>query len=167
MKTWFQSSWLSDMQNFVYNNLTQIYTYAGVLTKVLILFFTPVQGIILLVALATIIDTIFGMWRAYKTKIKINSKTLRHGLVPKLLSYVGLIMFIYTSDYFILNELFMSMLSIQYISTKIIALVLIGIEIRSWDESFLAVRGYSFLQKMVGMLNKFKNIKKQIKDEIK
>ena len=154
------------MQNFVYNNINHLYAYCGILVKVLVLFFTPVQGIILLVALSTIIDTIFGLWRAKKTKIKINSKTLRHGLVPKLLSYVGLIMFIYTSDYFILNELFMSILSVQYVSTKIVALVLVGIEIRSWDESFIAVRGYSFLQKMVGMVNKFKNIKKQI-DETK
>ena len=154
------------MQNFVYNNINHLYAYGSILVKVLVLFFTPVQGIILLVALSTIIDTMFGLWRAKKTKIKINSKTLRHGLVPKLLSYVGLVMFIYTSDYFILNELFLGILSVQYVSTKIVALVLVGIEIRSWDESFIAVRGYSFLQKMVGMVNKFKNIKKQI-DETK
>jgi hypothetical protein len=154
------------MQNFIYHNINHLYAYGSILVKVLVLFFTPVQGIILLVALSTIIDTMFGVWRAKKTKIKINSKTLRHGLVPKLLSYVGLVMFIYTSDYFILNELFLGILSVQYVSTKIVALVLVGIEIRSWDESFIAVRGYSFLQKMVGMVNKFKNIKKQI-DETK
>lgn len=150
------------MQNFVYNHIGQIYSYGSVFIKVLILFFTPIQGIIMLVALSTLIDTMFGIWRARKTKIKVTSKTLRFGLVPKLLSYVGVIMFVYTSDYFILNELMMSIISIQYISTKIMALVLVGIEITSWDESFKAVKGYSFLQKIKTMLNRLKNIKKQI-----
>ena len=154
------------MQNFIYSHAGQIYNYAGIFCKVLILFFTPIQGIIMLVALSTLIDTIFGVWRAKKTKVRINSKTLRYGLIPKLLSYVGVVMFVYASDYFILNELMMSIISIQYLSTKVLALVLVGIEIASWDESFKAVKGYSFLQKIKGMLNKFKNIKKQI-DETK
>jgi len=42
----------------------------SILIKILIVFFAPIKGIILLVALATIIDTGFGVWKAKKLKEK-------------------------------------------------------------------------------------------------
>lgn len=38
------------------------------LLKSLFLFFAPIKGIIILVALSTIIDTCFGIWKAKKLK---------------------------------------------------------------------------------------------------
>ena len=133
---------------------------------VLIVFFSPVAGMILIVAICTLLDTGFGVWRAYNKNEKVCSKTFRFGFVPKLFSYVGAVMLVYTSDFFIINDLTQVVVSVDFLSTKLIALTLISIEIRSMDESFKAVRGWSFIEKITGLLFKIKNIKKEL-DEIK
>jgi hypothetical protein len=73
-------------------------------------------------------------------------------------------MLVYTSDYFILNELMKLVLSVEFLSTKLIALALISIEVKSMDESFVKVKGWSFLEKITSYIMKAKNIKKQIND---
>jgi peptidoglycan biosynthesis protein MviN/MurJ (putative lipid II flippase) len=138
--------------------------YLLALVKVIIVFFAPIKGIILLVALSTILDTCFGFWKAKHLKQKITSKIWRHGFVPKVLSYVVAVMLVYTSDYFILNELMKLILSIEFLSTKLIALALISIEVKSMDESFVKVKGWSFLEKITDYIMKAKDIKKQIND---
>jgi hypothetical protein len=114
--------------------------------------------------LSTILDTGFGFWKAKHLKQKITSKIWRHGFVPKVLSYVTAVMLVYTSDYFILNELMKLVLSIEFLSTKLIALALISIEVKSMDESFVKVKGWSFLEKITSYIMKAKDIKKQIND---
>jgi hypothetical protein len=136
----------------------------SILFKILIVFFAPIKGIILLVALATIIDTGFGIWKAKKLKENINSKTFRHGFVPKLISYVVGIMLVYTSDFFIINYLTKEVVSVDYIATKLIALTLISIEVKSMDESFEKVKGYSFIKEIVKMIVKAKNVKKHLQE---
>ena len=139
-----------------------IYYYAATFLKVLMVFFSPIKGIIMLVALSTIIDTAVGIWKARKLKEKITSKKARFGFVPKLISYVGAIMLVYMSDYFIISELIGSVISIDFFATKVIALALISVEVKSIDESFKAVKGCSFLEKITGLILKMKDIKKHI-----
>jgi peptidoglycan biosynthesis protein MviN/MurJ (putative lipid II flippase) len=133
-----------------------------ILLKVLVVFFAPIKGIIILVALSTILDTAFGVWKASKLKEKVNSKTFRHGFVPKLFSYVGAIMLVYASDFFIINYLTKEVISVDYLATKVIALMLISIEVKSMDESFEKVKGYSFITKIVKLIIQAKNVKKKI-----
>ena len=135
--------------------------YFSQIATTLILFFAPIKGIIFMVALATIIDTCFGLWKAKKLEEEITSKMLRNGLVPKLVSYVAAVMLIYSSDVFIINALTMSVISVEFISTKLIALVLLSIEVKSMDESFVKVKGYSFIDKTKVIINKIKDLKKQ------
>jgi sensor histidine kinase YesM len=135
--------------------------YLSSIATTLILFFAPIKGIIFMVALATIIDTCFGLWKAKKTGEEITSKMLRNGLVPKLVSYVAAVMLIYSSDVFIINGLTMSVVSVEFISTKLIALVLLSIEVKSMDESWIKVKGYSFIDKTKVIINKIKDLKKQ------
>ena len=138
--------------------------YIETLIAVLIVFFAPITGMIILVALSTLIDTGFGIWKVQKLDEKISSKKFRFGLVPKLISYVIAVMLVYASDYFILNDLTKILVSVEFLSTKVIALTLISIEVKSMDESFEAVRGWSFLKKFTGLIMKAKNIKKQIEE---
>ena len=135
--------------------------YLSNILTALLLFFAPIKGIILMVALATILDTGFGLWKAYKIGEKITSKIFRHGLVPKLVSYIAAIMLVYASDVFIINALTMTVVSVDFISTKVIALVLLSIEVKSMDESFVAVKGYSFIDKIKAIILKMKNIRKE------
>jgi len=138
--------------------------YLSSVFAALILFFSPINGIILLVAISTIIDSGFGIWRSYNEGKTITSKIFRHGFVPKLLSYIAVVMLVYCSDVFIINALTKLVISVDFISTKIIALVLLSIEVKSMDESFTAVKKYSFLQKARVAIDKFKDIKKELKD---
>ena len=143
---------------------TAISPYFIALIKVVLIFFAPIKGIVILVALSTILDTCFGFWKSKHLNQKITSKKWRHGFVPKVLSYVVAIMLVYTSDYFILNELMKLVLSIEFLSTKLIALALISIEVKSMDESFVKVKGWSFLEKITSYIMKAKDIKKQINE---
>jgi len=143
---------------------TVVSPYLVALLKVILVFFAPIKGIIVLVALSTILDTGFGFWKAKHLNQQITSKKWRHGFVPKVLSYVVAVMLVYTSDYFILNELMKLVLSIEFLSTKLIALALISIEVKSMDESFVKVKGWSFLEKITSYIMKAKDIKKQIND---
>ena len=128
----------------------------------LVLFFAPIKGIILMVALSTIIDTCFGVWKAKKLGEPITSKMFRNGLVPKLLSYIAVVMLVFSSDVFIINGLTLSVVSVEFISTKVIALVLLSVEVKSMDESWVKVKGYSFIDKIKAIIVKLKDVKKEL-----
>jgi len=107
--------------------------YLTSILKVIILFFAPIKPLIILISLSTIIDTAFGIWKAKQLNEKITSKIFRNGLVPKLISYITTIMMVYGSDVFIINELTMSVVDVEFLATKITALTLISIEVKSMD----------------------------------
>jgi len=136
--------------------------YLSSIATALILFFAPIKGIILIVALATIIDTCFGVWKAKKLGEPITSKMFRNGLVPKLLSYIAVVMLVFSSDVFIINGLTLSVVSVEFISTKVIALVLLSVEVKSMDESWIKVKGYSFIDKIKAIILKLKDVKKEL-----
>jgi len=136
--------------------------YLSSIATALILFFAPIKGIILIVALATIIDTCFGVWKAKSLKEPITSKMFRNGLVPKLLSYIAVVMLVFSSDVFIINGLTLSVVSVEFISTKVIALVLLSVEVKSMDESWIKVKGYSFIDKIKAIIVKLKDVKKEL-----
>ena len=53
--------------------------YIETLIAVLIVFFAPIAGMIILVALSTIIDTGFGIWKVRKLGEGFSSKKFRFG----------------------------------------------------------------------------------------
>ena len=142
----------------------KIASYISGLFKALLIFLSPIKYIVLLVALSTIIDTLFGVWKAYNTGVEIKSKKLRHGFVPKLITYCFAVIITYCTDFYILNDLTQTVVAVDFLSTKLLALVLISIEVKSMDESFQAVKGYSFIEKIIGMVRKVKDVKKEIQE---
>jgi hypothetical protein len=54
--------------------------------------------------------------------------------------------------------------AVDFLSTNILPLFIISIEVNSMDESFKAVKGYSFLEKIIGMVRKVKDVKKEIQE---
>ena len=116
------------------------------------------------VAIVTLLDTGFGLWRSYKLGREIKSRLLRVGLGNKLIPYISIVMLVYMSDVFIINDLLSSAVSIDFMATKSIALVLIAIEVKSMDESFKEVKGYSFVNKIIRVLISLKNAKNKIKN---
>ena len=142
--------------------LAAIKSNSSVILNVLLAFFAPISGIVLLVALSTIIDTVFGLWKAYNLKENITSRKARYGLVPKIISYCAAICLIYACDFYMINDLTKMVVSVEFLTTKLLALVLISIEVKSIDESFQSVKGWSFIDKITDMVIKAKNIKKEL-----
>jgi hypothetical protein len=63
-----------------------------------------------------------------------------------------------------INVITHSVISIDFLFTKVIGLVLLSIEVKSIDENFTAVKGYSFLKKIIDLVMKAKNIKKNLNE---
>ena len=135
----------------------------GSLLLPVILFFAPIYVMVFLVGLSTIVDTCFGIWKAKQLGENVTSKACRHGLVPKIRSYVLIVLVLFVADSYIVNELTKLFIDVEFVSTKLISLALIAIEVKSMDESFQKVKGYSFIGKLFSNL---RNIKK-VKDEFK
>jgi peptidoglycan biosynthesis protein MviN/MurJ (putative lipid II flippase) len=142
----------------------KIASFISGIFKALLIFLSPIKYIVLLVALSTIIDTFFGVWRAYNTNVEIKSKKLRHGFVPKLITYCFAVIITYCTDYYILNDLTQTVVAVDHLSTKLLALVLISIEVKSMDESFTKVKGYSFITKITNLVRKVKDVKKELQE---
>lgn len=137
---------------------TLIKVYGSLLLPVIV-FFAPIYVMVFLVGLATIIDTGFGIWKAKALGEKVDSKKCRKGLVPKVRSYVGIVLILYVADYYIVNELTHLFIDIKHISTKLVSLGLITIEVKSMDESFEKVKGYSFIGKLYDNMRNMKKVK--------
>lgn len=128
----------------------------------IIAFFAPIYFMVFLVGLSTLIDTGFGVWKAKSLGEQVSSKLCRKGLIPKLKSYASIVLLLFVVDYYIVNEFTQLFIDIQFVSTKLVSLALIVIEVKSMDESFEKVKGYSFIGKLYDNL---RNIKK-VKDDI-
>ena len=139
-------------------------TYIITLFNSLLVFLSPIKFIVLLVALSTVIDTFFGIWKAHNVGESIQSKKLRHGFVPKLITYCAAVIITYATDYYILNDLTQTVVAVDHLSTKLLALVLISIEVKSMDESFTKVKGYSFITKITNLVRKVKDVKKELQE---
>lgn len=140
---------------------TLIKIYGSLLFPV-IAFFAPIYFMVFLVGLSTLIDTAFGIWKAKALGEEVNSKICRKGLIPKIRSYAGIVLLLFILDHYIVNELTKLFISVEFVSTKLVSLGLIVIEVKSMDESFEQVKGYSFIGKLY---NNLRNIKK-VKDDL-
>jgi hypothetical protein len=125
----------------------------------IIAFFAPIYFMVFLVGLSTLVDTGFGIWKAKSLGEKVDSKTCRRGLIPKLRSYASIVLLLFVLDYYIVNEFTQLFISIQFVSTKLVSLGLIVIEVKSMDESFEKVKGYSFIGKLYDNLRNIKKAK--------
>lgn len=129
-------------------------------------FFMPICGILILIGGAVILDTITGIWKAKKTKTKVTSRRLS-AIVSKILLYEATVMLFYAMDYFLLNDIIISFFSIELLTTKVLALVLVSIEVISINENYKAVKGIDLWASLKNLFARakevtsdFKNIKK-------
>lgn len=137
---------------------TLIKLYSSFLFPI-IAFFAPIYFMVFLVGLSTLVDTGFGIWKAKSLGEEVSSKICRKGLIPKLRSYASIVLLLFVLDYYIVNEFTQLFISIQFVSTKLVSLALIIIEVKSMDESFEKVKGYSFIAKIYSNLRNIKKVK--------
>jgi hypothetical protein len=128
-------------------------------------FFLPITGILFLIGFSILVDTITGIWKAKKLGIPITSRKLS-AIISKLMLYEVAVILFYLIDRFILNDIILVFFSIPLMLTKILALVLVSIEVMSISENYKAVKGIDLWQAMKLLFARARDIKQDI-DTIK
>jgi hypothetical protein len=126
-------------------------------------FFLPISGLFLLVGFCIALDTISGLWKSYKLKVKISSRKLSTIISKMMLYQITLILF-YLIDNFILNQIMLKFFSVPLMLTKIVALILISIELMSLNENVIAVKGLNLWEAMKSLFARAKEIKTNLNE---
>ena len=136
-------------------------TFIGYILTSLAVFLTPIAPLMVVVALAIVIDTFLGLYKAYRTKQTITSHKLSR-VAFKVLFYELLIVIMYPIDVYIMDG---SIYGISHLLTKGACLLLVFIEALSVDENIKAInnnKGFEFYLKKLLLL--FRKGKEAITD---
>ena len=114
-------------------------TYLQALIITIIIFFTPIHGILLLVGLSIMMDTVFGLYTSNKLNLPITSRKMGR-VITKMLVYQSTVILFFLIDCFLINDIVMALLTpISYLTTKLMSMVLVSVELYSMDESIRLV----------------------------
>jgi len=126
-------------------------------------FFLPISGILILIGVSVILDTITGVWKSYKLKTKVTSRKLS-AVISKILLYEVTVMLFYLIDYYILNDIVLTFFSVSLLTTKILALVLVSIEVISINENVKKVKGLDIWTALKNLFARAKEVTQDFKD---
>ena len=122
-------------------------------------FFMPITGLMFLIGFAIFVDTITGVGKARKLKQLITSRRLS-SVISKMLLYEITVILFYLIDYFILNDIVLTFFSVPLMLTKILALILVSIEVVSINENYKAVKGIDLWVSAKNLITRAKELKK-------
>ena len=142
---------------------TKLQTYAIQLMAIVSSFFLPISGILILIGVSVILDTITGVWKSYKLKTKVTSRKLS-AVISKILLYEVTVMLFYLIDYYILNDIVLTFFSVSLLTTKILALVLVSIEVISINENVKKVKGLDIWSALKNLFARAKEVTQDFKD---
>ena len=128
-------------------------------------FLMPISGLLFLVGFVIVLDTITGIWKSLKNKVPVTSRGLS-AIASKMLLYQVTVILFYMIDQFILNNIILQFFSVELLLTKVLALILVSIEVMSINENYKAVKGLDLWQAMKNLFARAKEIKKEV-DEIR
>ena len=127
-------------------------------------FLAPISGIIYTLLFFTLLDTVFGVYRVVRLEgVKGLKSTKLFNVVVKLFFYLGATIGMFFIDKFILNGT--KIMNIEFILTKAMAVSFIYIEVKSMDETSVKLGNRSIWVVFAEMVQKFKQIKKDIKND--
>ncbi|MFP9098915.1 phage holin family protein [Flavobacterium sp. RHBU_24] len=129
------------------------------LTSSLLSFFLPVHGLLIAVGFAIVLDTFTGVFKSVKINgwHSVRSRKLSD-VVGKVVLYNTAILSIYIMDFYLLSGFFKYWFSADFFFTKIIALVLIVIELTSIKENFEAAYKKDIWKLLKSILRRAKEI---------
>jgi hypothetical protein len=127
-------------------------------------FVSPIAGVLASVGIFIAADAIFARYRCYVLKVKWTSRKFRAGLIPKVITYNLFVFSFFMLDKFVINDFIALFTNIPFSLTKILAMVLIYIEVKSIDESFEALKGKSLFKYLIEMITHAKKLNKQMSD---
>jgi len=139
--------------------------YLNYILSSLILLFVPIYGILTAVAAAIILDTFTGIFKSIKLNgwCSIRSKKLSH-IVSKMLLYEICVLLLFVIDKYILNEFIFKWLSIDFMFTKICAILLIFIELVSIKENIEAAYNIKIWNLLKKAFLRAKEVKNNVDD---
>lgn len=136
------------------------------MTKIIVAlmaFLAPIQGILITVGVLILADTIIGIWKAKRLKEKVTSRKLSQ-VISKMFLYQITIILFYMIDKFILGDILQHFFAVEFLLTKVVALVLSSIEVFSMDENYRAVRTYGLWHAFKRLVGRAKDVKEELKD---
>ena len=133
----------------------------------LLLLFAPIYGLLIAVAAAIILDTFTGIFKSIKLNgfKSIRSRKLSN-IVSKMLLYEVCVLFLFLMDKFLLNEFVVRSFGIEFMFTKICAILLMFIELVSIKENIEDAFKIEIWPMIKKLLSRAKEFKSDI-DEIK
>ena len=130
---------------------------------IILSFFLPIVGILILIAASVILDTITGIWKSKKLKQPITSRRLS-AIISKILLYEATVMLFYAMDKFLLNDIVSSFFSIELLTTKILALTMVSIEVISINENYKQVKGIDLWASLKNLFARAKEVTSDFKN---
>lgn len=142
-------------------------SYLNYILTGLALFFAPIQGLLIAVGMSIALDTFTGVFKSIKLNglKSIRSRKLSN-IVSKMLLYQITLILLFVIDKFLLNEFAQLHFSIQFMFTKVVAIVLIFIELVSIKENIEEALKIDIWKMLKNLLNRAKEVKTDI-NEIK
>ena len=131
------------------------------LTTIIFSFFLPIAGILGLLFTLILADTATGIWKAKHLKQEITSRKLS-AIISKILLYELCVILFFLIDYFILNDIVLTVFSVPLMLTKVLALILASIEIQSISENWRIVKGVNLWQSAKLLFTRAIDIKNDI-----
>jgi hypothetical protein len=129
--------------------------------SVIAAFLMPISGLLFLIGFSIMIDTITGNWKSKKHGVKLESRALA-AIISKMLLYEITVILFFLIDKFILNDIMLQFFSVPLMLTKIMALILVSIEVMSINENYKAVKGLDLWQAMKNLFARAKDVKKEV-----
>ena len=143
--------------------IEQLKTTTGVIIALVCSFLMPIATVLIVVGLFIFADTITGIWKSIKKQQKITSKRLSN-VISKMVLYQSAVVLFFVLEKYILGDMVLHFISVQWFLTKLVALTLVSIELTSINENIYAVTGFSFWNKFKDLLKRTKEIKDEISD---
>jgi len=125
----------------------------------------PIKPLILLVGVCISLDTFFGIYRAIKQRKKITSRGLS-AVISKMALYEFALILFYFIDSIILNDIAKSFTPVDLFVTKMVAAVLVNVEVLSILENIKLATGYDFIGMAKKTLRRDKSFKNEVEDII-
>lgn len=131
----------------------------------LLLLFVPIYGLLVAVGTAIILDTFTGVFKSIKLQglKSIRSRKLS-AIISKMLLYEVTVLLLFLMDKYLLNEFVIQWFSIEYMFTKMCAIVLIFIELVSVKENIEEAYSIDIWKMLKSLLSRAKEIKSDIDD---
>lgn len=155
-----------ELHNYIHNYIISIVTsFKNELVIITALFFaftSPIHGLVYTVGGAVVMDTVFGLYKAWKLKIQIESNLLLNFFV-KTFFYMGCIFLGLLISTYITNQ---QLFGITFFVPKFLCGVALLIEGKSMDETSVKLGNKPILEVIKGAVTWLKSFKKDI-NEIK